>query len=337
MSAVSSRTFWRSLTQRLAPLRLAPFQSVLLRTASRPDVVECYRAILGREAESAEVVDGHLFGRPLLKDTIAEFARSSEIRFRFLTQPNYLAKSLDFPQRVLAHFTHYNFLFQALTAPAFQSLITSKSTLYELRNENKIYRVTASAHNRYEEGELLLRMNIGSIPIYCLGVTIVPGEVLSMAQSHVLLISRVQGARGAYGDIHQAARDFGDIHPSAVLLACVRGLATAIGVEVMAGVAAVNQPLFGAAPTETFMRAYDEFFAAAGAERCGDFFIFESKPKRRSPALASRPHARRAERKRRVKAEISAMVALEVSNWMKPPAAPDVTVLYPPPGRKRVA
>jgi uncharacterized protein VirK/YbjX len=300
----------------------------MLRPATREDVVECYRAILGREPEDAGVPDGHLLGRPLLRDIIAKFSHSSELRAKHLrsnialdraSEPDYLAKSIHGVQSVQAYYGHYGFLTEALTADAFDALIASRATLYVQQAGRAEHRVVVTAtHERHEEGELQLQLRNELGVLYVMGATIVPGEVFRLPDRHVLLISRMQGVRGVFFGIRHATKAFGDIHPKAVLFAALQGLADALGIGAILGVAATNQIAFGKCQDEALVSGYDDFFTAAGAERWDEHFFLLRPDWERTPSRpADRAHFKRAERKRRRKREITAFAASEARKWLK--------------------
>jgi uncharacterized protein VirK/YbjX len=308
-------------------------QTAMLRPASREDVVECYRAVLGRAPEDGYVPDGHLVGRPLVRDVVAKLAMSGELKARLLRsnvaferarEPDYLAKSFDDSQRVQAYFGHYGHLVDALSDEGLLALITGHATLYRHRTTRADYRVALTAtHDRHEEGELQLQFFRQDALIYVMQVTIVPGRLLGLADDRAFLISRMQGAPGAFLEIRQATKDLGEIDPKAALFAALEGIADALGIAAIVGVAGVNQLAYDEGRAETFLRHYDAFFTAAGGERRGDrFFLMAAGRTRKAAVSASRSHAKRATRKRRRKGEIAAAVAFETRTWLRTPSAP---------------
>ena len=301
-----------------------------MRPASRKDVIECYRVILGREPENAIVADGHLVGRPLLRDLISNFSQSSELRAKHLRtnlaldrakDPNYLARSFSAPQRLQLYFGHYAYLVETLTDSAVHELISCHENVYEHQVDRAEYRVVLTAtHERHEEGELQLQLQLDCVALYVMGVTIVPGEALGLPDRHAILISRMQGVPRAFSEIRKATKDFGDIHPKAVLFAALQGIARTLGVKAILGVAATNQIAFDKCPADTLEKTYDEFFTAAGAERWAEqFFLLAADAERKASTAGSRSHIKRAERKRRLKDEITLSAANQARNWMKHP------------------
>ena len=331
--SVRGRHYASLLKRRIARLRPAAAGAAMLRSARRADVVECYRAILGREPEDEGVAEGHLQGAPLLRDVVAKLAHSSELRARHLRaniafdrarEPDYLARSLSGLQSVQAYYGHYGFLIEALDAPALHALIADHAVLHVHRSGDSEHRVLATAtHDRHEEGELQLQLHDGHAAIYVLGATIVPGEVLGLGERRVLLVSRMQGAPGAFLAIRQATKAFGDIQPKAVLLAAAEGLAAALGIGAIVAVAASNQLASGKCRAEALAKSYDGFFAAAGADPFGEgFFRLDVARERPPPAAASRAHAKRAARRRWVRDQIAAAVAGETQRWLRRDGAP---------------
>jgi uncharacterized protein VirK/YbjX len=300
----------------------------MLRPARRKDVIECYRAILGREPESASTAEGYLQGGALLRDLVAKLAHSSELRAKHLrsniafdraTDPDYLAKSFRGIESVQAYYGHYGFLVEALTAPTLHTLLAGQAILHVQRGDRSEHRILLTAtHERHEEGELQLQLHDGYFVLYVLGATIVPGEVFGLPDRHVLLISRLQGVPGAFLAIGQATKAFGDIQPKAVLLAAAEGLASGLGLRTILAVAAGNQLASDKCRAEDLVKSYDNFFTAAGAEPWGDgFFRLDLARELQTPAAASRAHAKRAERRRRLRREVTAAAAGETRRWLK--------------------
>lgn len=314
--------------RQISLFRPAAIGAAMLRPARPADVIECYRAILGREPESESAVDGHLRGRALLGDVVAKLAHSRELRARHLRSniafdrardPDYLAKSLRGIGSVQAYYGHYGFLVEALTAPKLHALLAGHAVLHVQRGEGSEHRVLLTAtHERHEEGELQLQLHDGCSVLYVMGATIVPGEVFGLPDRHVLLISRIQGVPGAFLAIRQATKAFGDIQPRAVLLAAAEGLASGLGLRTILAVTASNQLASDKCQADALARSYDDFFTAAGAEPWGEgFFHLDLARELETPAAASRAHARRAERRRQVRREIAAAAASEARRWLK--------------------
>jgi uncharacterized protein VirK/YbjX len=330
-----SRRFGFLLIRRISRFRLPAFRTAMLRAARRKDVVECYRAILGREPEDGQVADGHLNARPALGDVVATLAHSSELRAKHLRsnmafdrarEPNYLAKSFRGIESVQAYYGHYGFLVEALTAPVLDTLIAGAAVLHVHQSDGSEHRVLVTAtHDRHEEGELQLQLHDENASLYVLGATIAPGEIFGLADRHVLLISRMQGVPGAFLAIRHATKAFGDIQPKAVLLAAAEGLASGLGLRTILAVAASNQLASTKCGADALVKSYDEFFTAAGAEPWGDgFFRLDLARERAAPAAASRAHAKRAERRRRLRGQITAGAAGETRRWLKASAGQDL-------------
>lgn len=325
------RQYYGARVRRLiSRLGLSPARSGMMQPASRKDVIECYRAILGREPESANIADGHLLGRPLLRDLVSNFSQSGELRAKHLRtnlvldrakDPDYLARSFSWPQRLQLYFGHYSYLIATLTDSAVHELISCHENVYVHPVGRAEYRVVLTAtHERHEEGELQLQLQLDCEALYVMGFTIVPGEALGLPDRHVVLISRMQGVLHTFSEIRQATKDFGEIHPKALLLAALKGVTQALGITAILGVAAANQIAFDKCPAGSLEKIYDEFFAAAGAERWGEqFFILASDGESRASTAASRSHIKRAERKHRLKDEITASAARQARTWIRSP------------------
>lgn len=331
-SSTTHRQYYGARVKRLMSRFRIPARSGMMRPASRKDVIECYRVILGREPENAVIANGHLLGRPLVRDLISHFAQSRELRAKHLRtnlaldrarDPDYLARSFNAPQRLRVYFGHYGYLLETFTDSAVHELISCHQDVYHHHVDGAEYRIIVTAtHERHEEGELQLQLQLDCEALYVMGFTFAPGETFGLPDRHTVLISRMQGVPRAFSEIRKATKDFGDIHPKALLFAALQGVAQTLGVRAILGVAATNQIAFDKCPPDTLEKTYDEFFTALGAERWADqFFLLASDRERRAPTAASRAHIKRAERKRRLKDEITASAATTARNWLKPPTA----------------
>jgi uncharacterized protein VirK/YbjX len=327
----AQRQYYGARLRRLMSRFIVPAAgSGMMQPASRKDVIECYRVILGREPENAIAADAHLAGRPLVRDLISNFSQSAELRGRHLRtnlvldrarQPDYLARSLDWTQRLQVYFNHYGYLLERFTDSTIHELISCHETLHELNVGGAAYRILLTAtHERHEEGELQLQLQLDCVALYVMGITIVPGAAFGLPDRHAVLISRMQGVPRAFQEIRKATKDFGEIHPKAALLAALQGVMQAVGMTTILGVAATNQVAFDKSPADALEKTYDDFFAAAGGQRWGEhFFLLASDRERPTSAALSRSHAKRAERKRRLKDEISASAADHAQRWLRPP------------------
>ena len=330
------RQYYGARIKRLmSRFRIQTTRSGMMLPACLKDVIECYRVILGREPENAMIADGHLRGRPLLRDLISNFSQSAELRAKHLRtnlaldrarEPDYLARSFSPPQRLQLYFGHYGYLIEAFTDSAVHELISCHENVYVHHVGRAEYRVVLTAtHERHEEGELQLQFQLDCVALYVMGITIVPGKALGLPDRHAILISRMQGVPRAFAEIRRATKDFGEIHPKAALFAALQGVMQTLGITAILGVAATNQIAFGKCPADSLVKTYDEFFIAAGAERWAEqFFLLASDRERKASTAGSRAHVKRAERKRRLKDEITASAADAARNWIKHPAAASV-------------
>jgi uncharacterized protein VirK/YbjX len=327
-SFAARRQHYGALVKRwFSDFTVSALQSVLLRPAQRGDVVECYRTVLGREPESWNAIEQYIARRPLVRDVISDFSKSGELRSRLLRsnlalhrarEPHYLARTLHGMRSVQAYFGSYSFLIDTLSPSALNTLIEGHAPLHVHQFGRVDYRIVMTAtHEHHDEGELQVQFCKNGVVLYVMGITVVPGDTLGMGEDHVLLISRMQGVGGTFLELSRATKDYGDIHPKAVLIAAIKGFAMAVGIDVIAGVSAKNQLAFRPARADDFIRNYDKFFEDTGAERWSeDFFIIQTRGDQKLIMHGDRSHRRRAERKRHFKAEITANAAKEAAGWL---------------------
>ena len=280
---------------------------------SREHVIQCYRTILKRDPENEEVIQTHLSDTNSLWRLIERFIYSEEFKKRLgdsdATRHDviqcYKRILKRNPDKYICFFHHYSYLAGAMSPSAFQTMLKEDVCLFNWSREADAYTVTFQSNRELDnEGEVLLQFNSGSKAIYSLAFSIVPGHVLVIyEEQHVILVSRLQGKVGHFPEIRLATKQMGEVAPQAVLIAVLQGIALAIDIRTVAGVAATNQLSFEQSGDELLERAYDHFFQSVGATGPSEGFYFFEVPLPEKPIGPG--HRGRKQWKREFKKEIT--------------------------------
>jgi uncharacterized protein VirK/YbjX len=236
--------------------------------------------------------------------------RAPILPFKYLAK-GYLARGLTVKERAscLAH--HYRRLKAKVPASIVSQVLYRDITLLQRQTPNGLYKVILGFEGHaVREGELFLHLRVDGSTIFVLQFTVIPGWVVKSKVSDVLLISRLQGMKGCFPQIHQATKAFNDVAPSALLLSALQGIAEAYGVQEMAGVCATRQFSHCDEYAESFKRQYDDFWLDIGADRATDIFFSSPLPPREKPLmLVNNGHKARARKKRAFKQQIATEVS----------------------------
>ena len=108
---------------------------------------------------------------------------------------------------------------------------------------------------------------------------------------------------------------------ASLLMAALQGIAEAEGLSQIVGVCASNHPSHNAEKAESLDQAYDQFFAALGAEAPSDGFFRLAVPLRQKPlSEIGRHHRGRTKVKRQMKQTVAAEAGAAWRKLARPPA-----------------
>ena len=157
--------------------------------------------------------------------------------FKFLHE-RLLCKGLTTEERVRCLLTNYNFLRQALTEEALQTVVADSSlVVYEREGGGHRLSILLGLSNTiYLEGEMSLVLAIDGTHAFVLSFTIVPGEIVNCSAAYSILISRLQGIKGTPGAFGIAAAILG-VSPLVALFETLQGIARAFHITHLGGVA----------------------------------------------------------------------------------------------------
>lgn len=290
---LSFRTVWRLVGERDAwsPSRLAVrFKKLLLAASHAADQLHIL-AILSH---------------PAYRGLRRVYPR---LPFKYL-EDNYLVHGLPLEERAACLLHHYRRLLRTVPHGFLRRLPECDTVLYEMRDEDACYAVTISLPGLFQdEGELSLKLQVDGAEIFVLSFTVVPGRVVRSAGAEVLLITRLQGVPGGFGQIHRVTRAMHNVGPAALLVAALQGIAEAWGIREMAGICARNHRSYEDTCAARLTGVYDDFFRELGAIRNEAEFFVSPLPLPQKPlSQVKAGHKLRTREKRAFKQEIAEQV-----------------------------
>jgi uncharacterized protein VirK/YbjX len=246
--------------------------------------------------------------------------RRPRLLFKYL-HGAYLACGLDSACR-LAILTHHYACLSGLFRPGFlRTRLAQGVALWRRPLEPAAASITLvfSAHDL--EGELMLAFWLGDDWIYTASVTLAHGGVTAPGGAPALLITGLQGAAGQLPLIRQVTRACVDIAPPYLLLAAVRGIAAALGIERIVAVGNGRQ-LAKASGRALF--DYDRFWTSLGGRATGDGFYQVPAALPDKPAPGALQSLSREGRRRLLKRDIAEAAAHRLRQGMRaaPPSLP---------------
>ena len=234
---------------------------------------------------------------------------------------HYLAQSFTDPQKyACAHF-HYSWLLDRLGPARVGALIAKDLEVWRLEHEGVVY----STDLRFEhwvarEGELTLESYIDKSVMCRLIFSVTPGSLFGLDAGAVILVGGLQGRAGQFEQIRQATKAMNEVSPRAALFAALAGVAAAVGIDHVVGVAGANH--IGVLPDtrEVFERQYDDFFRALDATPlAGGFHHIDLRAPAKPVTLQKTGHRVRTKRKRLFKQQLAETVARAWAANFPPP------------------
>jgi uncharacterized protein VirK/YbjX len=230
--------------------------------------------------------------------------------FKYLTQ-NYLVQGFSVEERAVCFLHHYNRLHEALPDSLLCRTLFEGVTIHEIsEGANRFILTLGLSAPNYKEGELSLYMRVDGNIVFVLSFTIVPGWVVSSQAAEILLITRLQGVRGAFSQISDATKTLHNVAPDALLFAALQGIANAFGIVEIVAVSATRQSYFTQDTSAVFKEAYDDFFAGLGIPKDAAGFFRIPLPFQEKPlAFIKHGHKLRTREKRAFKQQIQSACA----------------------------
>lgn len=252
--------------------------------------------------------------RLLAEDSFKEIPRvQPAFPFKFLHE-RFLCRNLSSRNRLRCLMTNLRFWKSTLTADALEEIAAGRScTIFDAHNPGcRVSIVFGLSSPSYLEGEMSVVLKVDERETYIISFTVVPGRVVGCNAAHALLISRVQGTKGALVACRRAQEVLG-IQPVRAVLDAVQGLAMAARIEWLCAVRAESQPFYTPGQHDVFKAAYDNFFEDIGMSATLGSFFRSYLPIPRSPICAvnrRRARKRQAARKALIEAVRARAVGL---------------------------
>lgn len=282
--------------------------------ASRDDVIQCYRVILGREPENAFVVDWIVERTNSVWDVVSLFLSCPEFTNNFfkkhnaarhkISHKNYLTRGLGGVSAFQCYLDNYSFLLSRVKADKCEALFLKRKEIIQRFSgtiKHSIGIETTVQHDH--EGELTIHYIFDNFIVYSLSFSFVKGRVINCEDQDVILISRMQGSIYFADRARELTKLMEDVTPQALLFAVLRGMACAFRIDTIVGVSASRQ-CTGVAPNQkTMLNTYDLFFEAIGAAKTdAGYYLAPSRPNYENSNVESH-HKSRTRRKRKLKTE----------------------------------
>lgn len=230
-------------------------------------------------------------------------------RFPYKYLSRYIAASFSRPKRLAAILHHYHFL-TATAGPGFFEHVARKIIIWQERRANQTFAIHLSYPAMVGfEGELSLHLTVDGELLQVVSFTIVPGQLMGLADKPALVLGQVQGIRHQALYKH-ATKTLLDITPAALLVQAAYGLAQALGIDHAAGVSTEEQLSYGTGSRFS----YNHFWEQLGGKRLANGLFELAIPAPEKPLEHLKPaHRARTLRKRHYKLALRQDVAQRCS------------------------
>jgi len=261
-----------------------------------------------------------------LPDFEALIQTDPRFALKYLTH-DYLSRGFSVSERAACFVHHYKRLHAKLPGALLRKILYRDISLFDADEDGHRLGIALSLSRPKDhvgnhsveiqhdkEGELSLYLRVDRDIVFVLSFTIVPGRVVKSEAADVLLITRLQGAKGYFRQIHIATKALHDVAPGAMLVAALQGIAEPLGIGEIACIRGADQSSYCDKWEHSFKTAYDDFWADLGVELNTANFFVSSVPIQEKPlASIKQGHKLRTREKRIFKRQ----VAEEVSNLLR--------------------
>jgi uncharacterized protein VirK/YbjX len=228
---------------------------------------------------------------------------------------DYLARGLTIVERQACFAYHYKRMPALLPDHQLRQALFSWITLEEIHEDGHTFALKLGrSRPKNREGEMSLLLEVDGELTAILSFTLVPGWVVKSEAREVLFITCLQGKAKRFSEAHLAMKSLHGVAPAAFLIAALSGVASAFGIQEMAGICAECQTCYGKDDNAVFKAAYDDFWIALGAtQRSGNFFLCPLPP-REKPLELVKPGNRP---KRKAQRAFKRQIAEKVCNLLR--------------------
>ncbi|MBV9747223.1 MAG: DUF535 family protein, partial [Acetobacteraceae bacterium] len=269
------------------------------------------RGKVGRRARQLGYVLAHPLRHWRLQRLIAAAQRKGvaapdrSIGWKYLGE--YLAGDLSTADRARLIGSHYRFLLRRLPEEALRRAWARGLRLWERQVGEDAY-VIRLAQSTFSamEGETQLSFFRNEARLFTLTFALVGGRALGLAYDSAMFIGGMQGGYQCRHTNRLAARDNGEIAPSAMVVIAARAVAQMLGIDQIAAVSSGRQAAAAYAGGKIRF-SYDDHWRQLGSDRfTNGFFLVDPSPASRNLDHLSPAHRARARRKARLKNALAA-------------------------------
>lgn len=218
---------------------------------------------------------------------------------------SYLVESFEKPERRAALAHHYNYIERRVRSTFYPDIYHDRTLLWGRKSGDTAPCISLIFDTQYHaEGDLTLVMTSGGVKVYALAFSIVPGPLVGLSDSEVLLVTRVQGQKAQLEAIRRATKSCYDVAPPFLLLDCAKAIARTLGVTNVVGVSSREQ--IGVAGDEGESFDYDAFWNGyLGSESAARFYTLPVAYSGKALEQINAAHRRRTKRKRQFRRKVS--------------------------------
>jgi uncharacterized protein VirK/YbjX len=209
----------------------------------------------------------------------------------------YMGHSLTHGERRDIVLLQAGYLRDRLNRAFFLELERPREALWRDQHEGRHSIWLSADRGRHLEGDFILTFKVDDAAIYTLAFSIGPNVVNPAGGGVTMLIGRVQGERGRFDDIRAATKALNGIAPAALLVSAAEGIALALDLAHICGVAGSEQLSRLKQGAEYF--DYDGFWQSLSGRRVGGWYQFEAPFLHKASSQTATHHRRRARQRRR--------------------------------------
>jgi uncharacterized protein VirK/YbjX len=273
-------------------------RSIVMDPQERSLLGHCFRILL----RSLTNIGAHRRVFRLLKlSAFTEAVRyNPKFAIKYLTDL-YLARGLTVSERASCFLYHYDRLYNTFPYRVLYQSLHLDVLLFEISECGQRFSITMGMSRPCDkEGEMSLLLKLNGEIVFTLSFTIIPGQIVKSDAKEVLLISRLQSMPGSYYEqIKSATKIMHRVHPRALLIAALEGVAAALGISEVAAVRSGDQVSYDEEHSALFKHGYDDFWAELRMVENGGGFFLSALPFDEKPISSMKRNSRLSAKKRR--------------------------------------
>lgn len=264
-------------------------------------------------------IAGHRRLKRLLDQPALAALRADHPEILYRPYRRYLARSFGKSRRRAALLHHYSRVGACVGDTFFQHLLQHRPCLWQQQLGAAHFAIRISfAPALHHEGDLQLIFLVDSQPLYYLAFSITPGWLVDCGAADALLIARVQGVTGNFEAIRRATKACRDVTPPALLMSAVQGIASALEVQVIAGVRNHEQLTANVDAERNVRFDYDAFWATYAGSESRAFHLIGLPVTQKPLSQVTSAHRRRTRLKRQFKRQVAEAAEQSFRAMLKP-------------------